>query len=379
MTMASHSLPQTHRALVLTSRDQPLHVEARPLPQLTSGSAIVRVLNVHLVSYSRDVYSGKRPYPFPTPLVPGGSCVGRIEAVGPDATTLKPGQLVYVHGFIAGRDDPDELCLFGFFSGDSPGCKSMMEKEWRDATFAEYSRVPLENCILLDEKRLLGSPQEGGLGYTVDDLAYLQTPLVAYGGLIDIDLKPGETIIVSPATGPFGGSAVQVALAMGASTVIAMGRNEDALKRVESLDPTRIKSLKMTGNWETELEALKTFGPIDAFFDISPPMAQNSSHFKSCIASLRRGGRVSFMGGLREDLALPCWMLVHKNLQLMGKWMYDRENIPGFMRLVHGGLLKLGPEGGNEITGRFGLEQWREAFDMAAEKARMGQMSLIVP
>ena len=65
--MATEPLPQSHRALVIKSRGQPLVVEVRPLPQLTSGSALVRNLNVPLVSYSREVWSGKRGYPFPTP------------------------------------------------------------------------------------------------------------------------------------------------------------------------------------------------------------------------------------------------------------------------------------------------------------------------
>ena len=372
------SLPQSHRALVLKSRDEPLVIETRPLPQVTSGSALVRNLNVQLISYCRDIWSGKRPYPFPTPMVPGGNCVARVAAVGRDATTLKSGQLVYVHDFIAGRDNPDELCLFGLISGFSPGCQAMVENEWRDATIAEYSRVPLENCIPLDEKRLLGPLNQGGLGYTMDDLGYLQIPLVAYGGLIDIDLKPGETIVIAPATGQFGGAAVQVALAMGAGAVIAMGRNEEALKRVESLDPARIKTLKLTGDWEAELGALKSFGPIDAFLDISPQEAHKSSHYKSCISSLRRNGRASLMGGL-GDITVPAWAVVFGSLQLKGKWMYNRADIAGFMRLVNSGLLKLGPKGGNEVTGKFGLEQWRDAFDMAAEKARVGQMALVIP
>ncbi|KAI4152982.1 MAG: hypothetical protein LQ340_002584 [Diploschistes diacapsis] len=213
----------------------------------------------------------------------------------------------------------------------------------------------------------------------MEDLTYLQSPLITYGGLIDIDLKAGETIVITPATGGFGGSAVQVALAMGAGRVIAMGRNEEALKRVKALDPTRIKTVKMTGDWKEELQTLEALGPIDAHFDISPPMAQNSSHFKACISSLRRGGRISFMGGLLGDLAIPSRVVMHRNLQLKGKWMYERGDIPGFMRLIHSGLLKLGGKGGNEVTGRFGLEQWKEAFDMAAQKVLPGQMTLIVP
>ena len=378
--MATQSLPQTHRALFLTARDKPITVEQRPFPQLTSGSALVRVLSVGLISYAGDVYSGKRPYPLPTPMVPGGHGAARVVAVGPDATTLKPGQLVYVQNFLVGRDDPDERCLFGAHSGATVGSRNLLEHEWRDATLAEYAKVPMENCIRLDEKRLLGSPSEGGLGYSIDDLASFLYPLIAYGGLIDIDLKPGETVIVSPATGGFGGSAVQVALAMGAGTVIAMGRNEEALKRVQSLDPTRIKTVKLLGdNWEKELEALQQFGPIDAFFDISPPEASKSSHIKAGIMSLRRCGRVSLMGGLRGDVAMPAWQITHYNLQLKGKWMYEREDIRGFMQLVHSGLLRLGPAGGNEITGKFGLEQWKEAFDLAAEKAQMGQRAIINP
>ena len=41
--------------------------------------------------------------------------------------------------------------------------------------------------------------------------------LVPYGGLLAIDLKPGETLLVSGATGNFGSAGVAVALAMGAA------------------------------------------------------------------------------------------------------------------------------------------------------------------
>ena len=85
------------------------------------------------------------------------------------------------------------------------------------------------------------------------------------------------------------------------------------------------------------------------------------------------------MAGLLGDLSIPFRAVMHKNLVLKGKWMYEREDIPGFMRLIHSGLLKLGPKAGNEITGKFGLEEWKEAFEMAAEKAQMGQMTVMVP
>ena len=87
-------------------------------------------------------------------------------------------------------------------------------------------------------------------------------------------------------------------------------------------------------------------------------MAEDSSHYKACVSSLRRNGRVSFVGGL-GDLAILGSAMVFGDLRLRGKCMSDRKDIPGFMRLEHSGSLKLGPRGGNEVTGKFGLEQWK--------------------
>jgi hypothetical protein len=60
---------------------------------------------------------------------------------------------------------------------------------------------------------LLSSPEKSGLEYSLADLPYLASPLVAYGGLRDIDLKVGETVIVAPATSGYNSAAVEVASA----------------------------------------------------------------------------------------------------------------------------------------------------------------------
>lgn len=54
--------------------------------------------------------------------------------------------------------------------------------------------------------------------------------LIAWGGLLDINLRAGQTIVVAPATGRFGTAAVDLALAMSARAM-AMGRNMDILGR----------------------------------------------------------------------------------------------------------------------------------------------------
>lgn len=297
----TNELPEKMKALVLTSRDQPLTLESVPRPQPTIGSAVVRVLAAKIISYTREVMNGTRPYPFPTPITPGTSALGRVVAVGPDATKIKPGDLVYIDTTVRSRDDPTDVFLAALHEGFTPGSAKLMRDVYRDWTYAEYCRTPLENLTVLNEDRLVGTPSATCRGYSIDQLPSAALMLVPYGGLRDIELKAGQTVIVAPATGPFGGGAVVVALAMGAR-VIAMGRNKNSLANIKKSvpNPERVETVPITGDMEADCNELKKFGPIDAYFDIGPPEAYASTHIKSCILALRHGGRVSLMGGYRQ-------------------------------------------------------------------------------
>ena len=197
--------------------------------------------------------------------------------------------------------------------------------------------------------------------------------MVPYGGLADIDLRPGETIIIAPATGSFGRMAVNIALSMGAR-VIAMGRNRVALHELAKSD-ARIEAVPITEDWQGDLRSLQSFGPIDAYFDISPPEASSSTHFKSSLLSLRNSGRASFMGGLNGDLTIPIKAVVSRDLQLRGKWMYSRQNVKSLMKLIEIGLLKLD---GRKVE-KFALDDWEKGFDLAAKMSGTDKTAIIVP
>lgn len=206
----SQTIPSTSKGLVCNARGQPLSIQSVPTPDAIPGSAVIRVLASLIGPNTRSILSGKISFmQFPTPLIPGQRAVGRVAAVGADATSLQVGQLVIVEPFIRGRDDPDVQILWALSQGPSPASKKLMEDSWLNGTFAEYARVPLENCYALNETRLLGQPAEGGLGYNLADLTHLSNQIVAYGGLRGIDLKAGETIIIAPATGAYSGAAVE--------------------------------------------------------------------------------------------------------------------------------------------------------------------------
>ncbi|KAE8454569.1 hypothetical protein EG329_000192 [Mollisiaceae sp. DMI_Dod_QoI] len=215
------------------------------------------------------------------------------------------------------------------------------------------------------------------LGYGVEELQDLSRLLVPYGGLKDIGLSPGETIIIAPATGAFGSAAIKVALAMGAR-VIALGRNASTLEKLAaSYSHSRIEICQITGDEKVDLKSLQAFGRIDAFFDISPPAASDSTHFRSCMLALRKGGRVSLMGGLRGELTIPVKVVVSMDLRIRGKWMYERQDVKDLIKMVEIGVLGLG---GQRVE-RFALEDWEKGFDAAAEFAGMGgaAAAVIVP
>src|ERR1700733_355572 len=81
--MPSQILPETHHSLVLSSiqRDIDAKVQTGPVPQVTSGGVVVKVILASVLPYAREVYDGTRQYPMPLPYVMGSNAIARIVAV----------------------------------------------------------------------------------------------------------------------------------------------------------------------------------------------------------------------------------------------------------------------------------------------------------
>ncbi|KAM0163054.1 hypothetical protein ACHAQE_002605 [Botrytis cinerea] len=376
MSSTDFPLPASMRALHAEAQGQPLTVKTVATPQPGPGSLVVKVLAVSIEPDIQELIDGKIPYLYtPTPFTPCGRAVGRVAAIGPDTTTLSIGQLVTIEPFVRGRDNSDVKALWGLgVFGEDPKAKKLIEF-WRDGSLAEYVKTPLENVYALNEKRLLGSPAEGGLGYSLGDLSLLARYLVPYGGFRGIDLKAGETVIVAPATGLFSSAAVELASAMGAR-VIAVGRNLSKLQKLAAANE-RVEIVQTSGNFEEDLAKTKALGPIDAYMDLSPTEANGSSYIRACLMSLRDYGRASLMGVTTNDIDIPYMIAVMNNLTIRGQYMYEREDVKGLIKLVESGLLKLGKVGGMEIVGEFSIEQWDEGIKAVAQNSEPGKMAVM--
>ncbi|KAL5366098.1 isopropanol dehydrogenase [Aspergillus floccosus] len=368
----------THKALVLHARDQPLVLETVPRPISSTGDAIVRILAADIVPYMGDVISNKRPYPLSVPMTPGNTAIGRIHEVGPDAVDLTPGQLVFCDITIRARDNPAVSILYGVHGGGYPAAQKLMDGVWRNATYAEYARFPLENLYRLDEALLLGP-----LGYSINDLCLLPVCLVPFGGLSEVGLKPGEVVIVAPATGRYGGAAVNIALAMGA-TVIAGGRNQTVLEKLKSIHVTnRLRTVRITGDAaaDTELFRTATGKPdgADVYLDLSPPAVQGSSLLASGIRSLRAFGRCVVMGGNSGNIDFPYLEIMFKCIRIQGRFMYDRQHVQQMIQMVESGLFPLGSKSGVSQTKVFGLEEIQQALESAGKLSGWGEHVVLKP
>lgn len=151
------------------------------------------------------------------------------------------------------------------------GGEDIIEAVWPNGTYAEYASVPLKKIWALNEDQLTGK-----LGYSFADLAFLSSLRVPLAGLMDIDTRPSDTVIVAPATGYFGGAAAQAAVALGAE-VVAVGRNENVLSKMGTIFQSsgRFEYVKITGVVEEDTAAIKSkcmsAKGADRYIDFSPP------------------------------------------------------------------------------------------------------------
>ena len=358
------------KAAVLKSFGTPLVIENAPEPVLGTGEVIVDVVATRVLSYMNEVFSGERNYALDLPIIPGPGGIGRVRAIGPDATRLSIGDWVFCDPTVRSRDDavaPD-IALQGL-TAPGPGAKRL-QQHFRDGSFAEQMRVPTENV-----KRLGAITSEEATRWCA-----LGTLLVPYGGFLAANLQPGETVLVSGATGNFGSAAVSVALAMGAACVVTPGRNETILADMVRRFGSRVKPVRLTGNEDDDREAMKRAapGPIDCAFDIMPPSV-SPNVVRAAIMTVRAYGRVVLMGGVGmaggAGLELPYPWIMRNCISIHGVWMYPPDAASRLIAMVRAGLLRLE----EYETMAFDLDHANDAVAHAAANAGPFKMTVIRP
>jgi NADPH:quinone reductase-like Zn-dependent oxidoreductase len=358
------------KAAVLKSFGSPLVIEDVPAPTVGTGEVVVDIVATRVLSYMNEVFSGERNYALDLPIIPGPGGIGRVRAIGPDATKLQIGDWVFCDPTVRSRDDavaPD-IALQGLTAAGPGGLR--LQQHFRHGSFAEQMWVPTENVKRLGTITSDEATQWCALG----------TLLVPYGGFLAANLQPGEIVLVSGATGNFGSAAVSVALAMGAACVVAPGRNETILADLVRRFGDRVKPVKLTGKEDDDRESMKRAapGPIDCVFDIMPPSV-STTVVRAAIMTVRPYGRVVLMGGVGmaggAGLELPYPWIMRNCISIHGVWMYPPDAASRLIALVRSGLLRLEEYGATD----FDLDHANDAVAHAAANGGPFKLTVIRP
>ncbi|KAI5921455.1 GroES-like protein [Camillea tinctor] len=348
-----------NRALWLSSYDEPLSIKELPIPEATTGTIVVRILAAPIVPYAYLAHTGKlAAFRLPLPYVPNPNAVGRVHAVGPDSVRLQPGDLVYVDATVRARDDPNV---------------------WRDGSLQQFQKLPLENAYPLNEHWLLRE-----LGYPAPLLQAIAYYSVAAGAVMEAaDVRAGETVVVGPSGGTFGGLAVEVALALGAS-VVALGRSEAKLSAMRDTLAAgdRFKYVVMTGDDGADAQAIIKATPdgagADVYNDWSPAELAGPPYLAAAAQTLRRNGRVVLSGGTHGNLTIPYDLAMLKDLKIVGKWMCAPATLHRLIRMIERGALRIGEESGSRLK-VFSLEEHHEAVEYARVNGGWRSYTAIAP
>jgi threonine dehydrogenase-like Zn-dependent dehydrogenase len=321
---------------------------------------LVEVLAAHLPAYTKMVVTGNRGG-LPAPLTLGPSCIARVTDVAPDVFHVASGDIVLDTALLdAGGGDEILVGWVGLGGSGTAGERTdRMRAVWRDGVFAEHALCAKETLVKLPGAENYPDPAR---------LSFLPWLCIAAAGLHAAGPLAGRDIAVIGATGQLGGAAVLVALAEGAATVTAVGRNPKALARLAELDP-RVRTHQLTGDRATDAAAI---GPVDVALDTlgATPTADSTL---AAYDSLRTRGTLVLIGGVRQDLTIPYGDLMHRRLTVRGSWMSDDETVTTVWNLVRSGQLDLSAV---ELL-TVGLDDPAAALDLAERTTGLGFVALV--
>jgi acryloyl-coenzyme A reductase len=307
--------PSAMRAVVLHEPGPPenLRLETLAVPEPIPGHVVVRVRAAG-VCY-RDTIDRRGGFPFmKRPVVPGHELAGEIVARG-DRVSLPIGaRVVNLHRAPCGT------CRY-CRAGHEPRCET---SPWffgltADGGYAEYALAPAVSLVLLPA----AIPFESGCFLAC-------TAGVALRGLrARAAVQPGETVLVTGASGGVGFHGIQVAKALGARVVaVTSSPDKAAALRARGADEVLVSP---------DLAFHKQAKPlgIDVVLDCVGAPTLNSA-----IRAVRPMGRVVVAGNVTiESFSVNPGYLILNEVQLSGSSACSRADLEQVLAWVAEGKL----------------------------------------
>ncbi len=332
----SSSLPEQMRALVVSSLEPNyggVAVQQVPVPRPRAGEVLVKVkaasVNFPDLLMTRGEYQLKPPLPFGV----GMELAGEVVAIGEGIEGLSLG---------------DEVV------GGS-----------RLGAFAEYAVLGKDSA----------KPKPAALSFAQAS-AYGVAYLTAYVALVRrARLEPGEWVLVHGAAGGVGLAAVDLAKVMGAKVIATSASDEKLAVVMAEYAPDAV--LNVTGGFREQVKAITGSSGADVIYD--PVGGDVFDESVRCIGFDGRLLIIGFTSGRIPNVSVN--MPLIKGFSVMGvrAGEYGRqfpqkglENTQAVWDLANSGAIT------PRVHAEYALEDWREAFDMLANRKVIGKV-VIVP
>ena len=230
------------------------------------------------------------------PLIQGADACGRIVSTGSGVAAARCGQRVLIDPVLRSRPG-------------AHGGQTLYLGSDCNGAFADYLCVPAVNAHPID------SPLSDA------ELATFPCSYIAAENMLTrADVRDGETVLITGASGGVGSAAVQLAKRRGARIIAVAGASKAA--QVSRLGASQVLPR------EADLVAALAKESVDAVIDVV-----GGEQFPSLLEILRRGGRYAVAGAIAGPLVtLDLRTLYLKDLRLLGCTIAE----PGiFDALVH--------------------------------------------
>ena len=199
------------------------------------------------------------------------------------------------------------------------------QQVWKDGAWAEYQLIPASSLTVI--------PTRLQSMYSTAQWAALSYLAISYGALQRGDFQAGQIVIITGATGDLGSGAVLLALAMGASLVLAVGRDKQKLDTLKELDEKRVIPI-VHSSTETDFsaECLKKLmngtgaDLVDGTSDVEPVL--------TCIRALKFRGKAIFVGNIDNSIPIRYVEIMINEIEIRGCFMFPSDSYEQLIRLV---------------------------------------------
>ncbi|MEH6779892.1 alcohol dehydrogenase AdhP [Maribacter arcticus] len=304
------------KAAVVRKFGQPLDICEVDKPKIQRGKIIVKVVACGVCHTDLHAAKGDWPVKPELPFIPGHEGVGYVAEVGEGVTSVKEGDRVGVPWLHTACGN----CRF-CNSGWETLCDHQQNTGYSvNGGFAEY--------VLADPNYLGKLPDNLDFAPAAPILC---AGVTVYKGLIETEVRPGQTVVVS-GIGGLGHLAVQYAKAMGMN-VIAVDINDDKLKLAKLLGAT----LTIDASKEDPVAILSKTGGAEGVL----VTAVGTSSFSQGFGMLSKKGTMALIGLPPGDFPLPIFETVLSRKTIRGSIVGTRLDLEESLKFAAEGKVSV--------------------------------------